>query len=99
MANNGRIILYACKGDCWNHNKNVLIWAKGGNDMNEWKNSDGTVFKPIPMKDHAPFGEHWVEVKRVNGVDEGIGQFENSFKGLYEAEAWIKKNMENPRFL
>ncbi len=67
--------------------------------MNEWKNSAGTVFKPIPMKDNPLLGEYWVEVKRVDGDVEGICQFDNSFKGLDEAVAWIEKNMGNPRYL
>ena len=67
--------------------------------MSEYRNSEGTVFKPIPMKNNPLSGEYWVEVTKANGTVLGIGQFDDSFKGLSEAEAWIKINMENPKFL
>ena len=65
----------------------------------ERENSAGTTFRSIPMKDRAPFGEHWIQVTRANGTTEGIGQFDNSFNGLAEAEAWIKKNKDDPKYL
>lgn len=67
--------------------------------MNEFINSAGTIFKPIPMKNNPLSGEYWIEVTKAKGTVEGIGQFNNSFKGLYEAEAWIKKNMGDRRYL
>jgi len=62
-------------------------------------NSAGTTFRAIPMKDHAPFGEHWVQVTRPNGTTEGIGQFENPFNGQDGAVAWISQHMEDPQYL
>lgn len=65
----------------------------------EWVNSAGTTFRVIPMKDRAPFGEHWVQVTRANGATEGVGQFDNSFNGLDEAKIWIKQNIEDSKYL
>lgn len=67
--------------------------------LDVWVNSAGTRFKCIPIKEGAPFGEHWIEVTRENGTTEGIGQFANSFSSEDEAAAWVEKNLENPRYL
>ncbi len=65
----------------------------------EQVNFAGNIFRCIPIKEGAPFGEHWVEVTRKNGSTVGIGQLSNSFEGFGEAEDWIKQHLNDTEYL
>lgn len=65
---------------------------------NQIVNSAGSIFRCIPMKNGAPFGEHWVEVMKKDGSTVGVGRFNNSFSNLEEATLWVRQNLEAPEY-